>query len=141
MNCIFCDILDKKIPAKIIAENDGAIAFLDVQPISDGHTIVIPKKHHKNLSECSAEDLNYVTSLVKEVANILMFSKLKPWGFNYISNEGSVAGQEVMHFHMHVIPKYAKREGLSLTMGAHCVEDIETTYKHIMKAAKPLKSY
>jgi histidine triad (HIT) family protein len=78
MSCVFCDIVDKKIPALIIGENQGAIAFLDVNPISDGHTIVIPKKHYKNLSSCSNEDLNFVMSLVKEVSNLLLDSKLKP---------------------------------------------------------------
>jgi histidine triad (HIT) family protein len=78
MNCIFCDIVDKKIPAKVIAENEGAIAFLDVQPISDGHAIIIPKKHYKNLSECPIEELIHVFALVREVANTIMFSKLKP---------------------------------------------------------------
>jgi histidine triad (HIT) family protein len=78
MDCLFCNIADRKIPAKIIAENDGAIAFLDIKPLSDGHTIVIPKKHYANLSACSKEDLKYVMDLVHEVANQIQDSKLKP---------------------------------------------------------------
>jgi histidine triad (HIT) family protein len=78
MSCVFCDIVDKKINAMILGENKGAIAFLDVNPISDGHTIIIPKKHFKNLSTCSIEDLNDVISLVKDISNKILNSKLKP---------------------------------------------------------------
>jgi histidine triad (HIT) family protein len=78
MSCVFCDIVDKKIKALIIGENAGAIAFLDVNPISDGHTIVIPKNHYRNFSQCSKQDLNYVTELTQDVANKLLNSKLKP---------------------------------------------------------------
>jgi histidine triad (HIT) family protein len=78
MECLFCNIANKKIPAKIIAENKGAIAFLDVKPLADGHTIVIPKKHYANLSTCSKTDLVFVMELVHDVANILTDSKLQP---------------------------------------------------------------
>jgi histidine triad (HIT) family protein len=78
MSCLFCDIINKIIPAKIVAENKGAIAFLDVNPVSDGHTLVISKKHFKNLSECDEESLNDVIQLTKEVANIIKNSSLKP---------------------------------------------------------------
>jgi histidine triad (HIT) family protein len=78
MSCIFCDIVDKKVSAMIVGENEGAVAFLDVNPISDGHTIVIPKNHVKHLSQASNKDLESVMSLVKEVANKLLNSKLRP---------------------------------------------------------------
>jgi histidine triad (HIT) family protein len=78
MECLFCNIANKKIPAKIVAENEYAIAFLDVKPLADGHTIVIPKKHYANLSSCSKIELHAVIELVHDVANILIDSKLKP---------------------------------------------------------------
>jgi histidine triad (HIT) family protein len=78
MECLFCNIVSKKIPAKIVAENEHAIAFLDVKPLSDGHTIVIPKKHYANLSSCSKEELHAVIELVHDVANLLVDSKLQP---------------------------------------------------------------
>jgi histidine triad (HIT) family protein len=77
-NCIFCKISRKEISARIIKENEHAIAFLDVNPISDGHTIVIPKEHYKNLSETPKEVLSDVVGLVKDVANIINESALKP---------------------------------------------------------------
>jgi histidine triad (HIT) family protein len=78
MNCIFCKIVNKEIPAKIIAENKGAIAFLDIQPLSDGHTVVIPKKHYLNLSHCDTNTLHDVIDLVKTVSNEIQDSSLKP---------------------------------------------------------------
>jgi histidine triad (HIT) family protein len=77
-NCIFCKIVNKEIPAKIIAENKGALAFLDIQPMSDGHTIIIPKKHVVNLSQCDLETLHDTVDLVKQVANMIQNSSLKP---------------------------------------------------------------
>jgi histidine triad (HIT) family protein len=78
MDCIFCEIIKGNIPAKIIGENEHAIAFLDVNPVSDGHTIVIPKKHYKNFSECPQDILIEVIKLMHLVANKIKDSKLKP---------------------------------------------------------------
>jgi histidine triad (HIT) family protein len=78
MDCVFCKIISGEIPCKKIAENEYAIAFLDVNPISDGHTLVIPKAHFKNLSTCSKESLNGVMALAQEVAILIEGSELKP---------------------------------------------------------------
>lgn len=110
-NCVFCGIVEKKIPARIIAENQNAIAFLDVKPISDGHTVVISKKHYRNLQETPNDVLADMIALCKQVADKIDRSKLKPWGFNYLCNQGKIAGQVIMHVHMHVIPKYGTNEG------------------------------
>ncbi|MDE6477142.1 MAG: HIT domain-containing protein [Mycoplasmoidaceae bacterium] len=78
MSCIFCDIVSKKIPAYVIAENDNALAFLDINPISDGHTVIISKKHYANLRECPEEVLSDMIKLTKIVTNKIDDSKLKP---------------------------------------------------------------
>ncbi|GHU31993.1 hypothetical protein FACS1894166_04470 [Bacilli bacterium] len=78
MECVFCKIVNKEIPAKIIAENKGAIAFLDVSPMSDGHTVVVPKKHILDLSHCDQETLHDVFDLVREVSLIIQDSTLTP---------------------------------------------------------------
>jgi histidine triad (HIT) family protein len=133
MKCIFCNIINKSIPAKIVGENEKAIAFLDANPISDAHTIVIPKNHYKDLSSCPVEDLKAVIELVHQVSNKIKKSKLDPYGFNYLSNEGSIAGQEVMHLHIHIIPKYAKHEGLKLSVGSKYVDSIDTVFDKLKK--------
>ncbi|MDR1991673.1 MAG: HIT family protein [Mycoplasmataceae bacterium] len=136
MECIFCKIVNKEIPAKIIAENKGALAFLDIEPISDGHTIVISKKHYKNLSQCDNETLHDVLDLVKEISQNMQDSSLKPWGINYLSNEGNIAGQVVMHFHMHVIPKYGKEEGFKIKVGNKYLGDINKIYEELKTIKK-----
>ena len=77
-NCIFCQIVKGKIPAKIIAENDHALAFLDINPISDGHTLVIPKKHFRDLGVTDTVSLNSVINLAKSMSRIIEKSKLDP---------------------------------------------------------------
>ncbi len=113
-NCLFCKINNSEIPAKKIAENEGAIAFLDINPISYGHTLIVPKKHYRNLVETENNDLDYVFSLTKEVCNKLERLNVGISGFNFLSNMNESAGQVVMHFHLHVIPKYLDNSGLSL---------------------------
>lgn len=132
-DCIFCKIINHEIPAKIIAENDLALAFLDVSPIADGHTLVIPKNHHIDMGTCFKVDLKAVWDLAQDVSRILEETKLKPWGFNYLSNQGSIAGQEVMHFHVHVIPKYQKHSGFTFSKENVIIEPVEDVYDVVLK--------
>lgn len=111
-DCIFCKIVANEIPGKIVAENDLAMAFLDINPSSLGHTLVIPKAHFDNLSSTSDDYLSAVMELAKEVTLKLKKSNLGVQGVNYLSNEGTIAGQVIEHFHLHVIPKYQVGMGL-----------------------------
>ena len=86
MDCVFCGIVKKEVPAKIVAENEKALAFMDVNPASDGHTVVISKKHYRCFSETPPETLASMASLCYKVANKISNSKLKPLGFNYLCN-------------------------------------------------------
>ena len=110
-DCIFCKIVNNEIPSKKISENDKAVAFLDLYPVSLGHTIVIPKKHFDSFSECDDEYLCAVSKLAKQVANTLKEANLGIEGFNYLSNEKAIAGQVINHYHFHVIPKYKQDKG------------------------------
>ncbi len=142
-DCIFCKIVKKEIPAKIIAENERAIAFLDAFPITDGHTLVIPKEHYPDLGLCDEETLVDVIKLVKKVSNkIEDTKKLNPWGFNYLSNQGTIAGQEVMHFHMHIIPKYVKDKGFMFRNEKTPLQyTTEETFKFITKASSKTNKF
>ncbi len=136
-DCIFCQIIDKTIPAKIIGENNGAVAFLDINPAADGHTVVISKGHYCDLATTPNNQLAEVIALAKAIALKLEASKLDPWGFNYLSNQGHIAGQNVFHFHMHVIPKYGKHDGFSFTSNSTNLMPIDGVAVMIEKA----KSY
>ena len=102
--CIFCKIADREIPSRIIFENDLNIAFLDISPISKGHTIVIPKTHYSNLEEIPDYELTELHKVVKQLA-IKIHQKLKIDGYNILQNNFTAAGQIIKHFHVHIIPR------------------------------------
>lgn len=107
MNCIFCKIIKGEIPCKKIFENNNFIVILDAFPANEGHSLVIPKKHYKNMFE--TED-----NILKEgykIAKYIGLSLKKSFGaenINILQNNGSIAGQTVDHFHIHVIPRKEK---------------------------------
>ncbi len=105
MDCLFCKIANKEIPAQIIYESADATAVLDVNPRAPGHTMVLPKVHAKNILELPGEKIEGVFKAVKEVTNLLD-KKLKPDGFTIGINHGKVSGQTVEHLHIHVIPRW-----------------------------------
>ena len=122
MNCLFCQIVNREKKAYIIAENAGAIAILDVFPVSDGHALIITKQHFNNIAEVNEKSWEYLLPLIKKIINKLKNTKLPifPQGFNIISNmnedmEKKIAYQSIPHLHIHIIPKYAEKEGFTWT--------------------------
>lgn len=103
-NCIFCQIVEKKIPSKIIYENEKTLAFLDIFPIYKGHSIVIPKKHYRNLEDIPEIEFIETYKVVKELA-ALIHKKLRIDGYNILQNNFEAAGQVIQHFHIHIIPR------------------------------------
>ncbi|MFX1303301.1 MAG: HIT family protein [Promethearchaeota archaeon] len=103
-DCIFCKITNKKIPSKIVFENDLNLAFLSISPISNGHTIVIPKNHYSNLEDIPDYELTELYKVVKSLATMI-HDKLKIDGYNILQNNFTAAGQVIKHFHVHIIPR------------------------------------
>ncbi|MFX0017687.1 MAG: HIT family protein [Promethearchaeota archaeon] len=103
-NCIFCQIIEKKIDSKIIFENEKVMAFLDIFPVSRGHMIIVPKNHYLNLEVIPDDDLAEVFKIVKKMAK-LVHAKLNLDGYNILQNNYTAAGQVINHFHVHIIPR------------------------------------
>lgn len=103
-DCIFCKIVDREIPSKIFFENNHSLAFLDISPISKGHTIVIPKNHYFTLEDIPDHELIEVIQVVKKIAMIIN-KKLQIDGYNVLQNNFAAAGQVIKHFHFHIIPR------------------------------------
>ena len=103
-NCIFCQIVNKEVASKIIYENEYNIAFLDIFPIGEGHTIVIPKKHYNNIEVIPEKELIEIIKTVKYLSKLL-HDKLNFDGYNILQNNFRAAGQVVQHFHFHIIPR------------------------------------
>lgn len=104
-DCVFCAIAAGEIPSFKIYEDDLVLAYLDINPFTKGHTLVIPKKHSSCLLDTDEETLSTVIARVKKVAAHLK-TALPCDGFNILQNNGEAAGQTVHHLHFHIVPRY-----------------------------------
>ncbi|MGC2975996.1 HIT family protein [Brevibacterium sp. FAM 25378] len=104
-NCIFCQIIAGQAPSAPIAETEATFAFMDIQPGSDGHLLVVPKRHSTDLRDIPADDLAAVAVESQRLAKHA-FDAWDADGVNLLNCCGADAWQTVFHFHMHVIPRY-----------------------------------
>ncbi|OJJ49171.1 hypothetical protein ASPZODRAFT_129581 [Penicilliopsis zonata CBS 506.65] len=107
--CIFCKIVKGEIPSFKLFENDKVFAFLDIQPLSRGHALVIPKFHGAKLTDIPDEDLREILPVAKKLAQVSGAEN-----FNILQNNGRIAHQVVDHVHFHMIPKPNETEGLGV---------------------------
>ena len=104
MECVFCKIVNKEIPAYIVYEDEYSIAFLDINPLNKGHILFIPKKHYERLS---LMDLEYSKNFYESFQKFLkLFEEKLSKDYNIIVNNGKKAGQAVFHAHIHLVPQY-----------------------------------
>ena len=111
VDCIFCKIVAGEVPSYKIYEDDSILAFLDINPTSAGHTLIIPKNHTLDVNTIDNETLVKIFDKAREISKILI-DRLNADGFTLTQNNGSV--QEVKHFHLHIIPKYNKSVKMSI---------------------------
>ena len=104
--CIFCKIVKGEIPAAKVYEGKKFIAFLDISPANKGHALMIPKKHYEKIEEMPDEDGKEFGELQVKIAKSVM-KATNAEGFNLLLNNGKAAGQEVMHAHMHIQPRFS----------------------------------
>lgn len=116
MDCIFCKIIKGEISSLNIFENEDVLAFLDVNPVTKGHCLVVPKKHFENIFDIDEEILKKVIIAAKHISEKIK-NALHADGIRLLQSNGKVAGQDIMHFHLHVIPRY-KNDGLSISRHA-----------------------
>ncbi len=109
MGTVFKKIIDREIPADIVYEDDTVLAFLDISPIRKGHTLIIPKKEYTNIFDLDTDTLAHMMSVSQKIARALMLA-VKAKGVNIHMNNGHEAGQDVLHAHIHVIPRFARNE-------------------------------
>ncbi len=103
-DCVFCKMVAGQISVTKIYEDEVVLAFLDIGPISDGHTLVIPKRHFEKLHDCPAELLGQVGSRLGKIAKAVSVG-MNSDGYNVLCNNGRAAGQLVSHLHFHIIPR------------------------------------
>ncbi|MEK3954619.1 MAG: HIT family protein [Psychrobacillus psychrotolerans] len=112
--CIFCKIIDGSIPSAKIYEDEYVYAFMDIMPLTKGHTLIIPKNHKENVYDLSEEEASNLFKVVPKIASALKES-FGPVGMNLLNNNGAPAGQSVFHFHLHFIPRYDQTDGFRPT--------------------------
>lgn len=105
MTCIFCAIRDGQIPAVRVYEDDRVIAFMDINPLTDGHLLVVPRAHAETIWDLGDEDARAVMSAARTLAHAIRRA-LNPDGLNVIQANGRAAHQTVLHYHLHLIPRW-----------------------------------
>ena len=125
MDCLFCKIINNEIPCYKIYEDDISLAFLDINPDSNGHTLIIPKKHFKDLDDNNLEKLNHLNKRAKKIKKLLE-EKLNCDGITLLQNNGSI--QEITHYHLHLKPYYEKKQSIELIKHENFIDNIEDIY-------------
>ncbi len=112
MDCIFCKIVSGEIPSVKVYEDDSAIAFMDINPLNDGHVLIIPKAHAATINEITQSDFVAVMSATHKLAAAVQ-KALNPEGINLMQLNGRAANQVVPHLHVHIVPRWSG-DGLSI---------------------------
>lgn len=115
-DCVFCDILQRKLPSSEVYHDAICTAFMDIQPVNPGHVLVIPNRHASSLADLDEETGAHLFRVAQRVANALRRSGVRCEGVNLFLADGKAAGQEVFHIHLHVLPRYVG-DGFGLRFG------------------------
>lgn len=128
--CIFCDIIDHKIPSSVVYEDDDVLAILDISQVTRGHTIVMPRKHTDNVIEADEETVSKVFTAAAKIAKRIK-EKTGAAGINLLNNCGEAAGQSVNHLHVHIIPRYDGNDSITIRFGENPDTDLADVLKTI----------
>ncbi len=104
-DCVFCSIIAGRAPAEVVFEDGETLAFMDINPANPGHTLVIPKRHVRNLYELDEETATAAMKTTVRVARAIQRA-LQPDGMNLVQSNERAGGQEIFHFHIHIIPRW-----------------------------------
>ena len=127
-DCIFCKIINGDIPCMKVYEDDVCLAYLDINPDSNGHTLIIPKKHYKDIYDIPNDILSHIYEVAKKIMKLLE-DKLKCDGFSLLQNNGSV--QEVKHYHLHIKPYYSNNPSIKIIKNESLIESVNEVYNKI----------
>ena len=125
MDCLFCKIINGNIPCYKIYENDYVLAFLDINPDSDGHTLIIPKKHFTDLDDIDSDTLVEIFKAAKLIKKMLE-EKLGCEGIVLQQNNGFV--QEIKHYHLHLKPYYKNKNSIEMIKHNELIKDVKEIY-------------
>jgi len=133
-SCIFCRIVQKQVPSSLVFEDETVMAFLDIRPLNEGHTLVIPKAHYESIFDIPKELIAYLHGITKRIA-IAVEKVTKADGISIIQQNGKAAGQDIFHLHVHVIPRYEDQKLPSFS------EISEVDRKKLSQTAEKIRKY
>ena len=133
-DCIFCKIVAGDIPSSKVYEDEEVLAFLDISQVTPGHTLVVPKKHARNLLEMDETTTAQLFARVSKVAQKVK-AATQAKGMNIISNMEEVSGQTVFHTHVHIIPRYSAQDELAISFTDH-----EPNFERLAILAETIKN-
>ena len=132
-DCIFCKIANGEIPSRTLYEDEEFRVILDLGPATRGHALILPKEHAANLYELPEETAGRAMILAKKMVT-QMTEKLHCDGFNLVQNNGECAGQTVLHFHLHLIPRYKDdQQNILWKPTSPSGEELDAVWKQITK--------
>lgn len=105
--CVFCRIIRGELPATLVYQDDAVVAFMDIAPVNPGHLLVVPRTHAAGLDDLPEASGGAMFAAARRLAGALRRSRLRCEGVNLFLADGAVAGQEVFHVHLHVLPRFA----------------------------------
>jgi len=132
-SCVFCQIVKGVAPASVVYSDEKTMALMDIQPVNQGHTLIVPKVHSAHLSDLDEETGSHMFKIAMRVSQALRESGVKCEGINLFLADGEVAGQEIFHVHMHVIPRF-KGDGFGIRFGPNY--DVRPERREIDSIAK-----
>ena len=127
-DCLFCKIIEGEIRSKTIYEDEIVKVMMDINPISDGHLLVLPKKHNKDLLDLDDETALHIKKIIVEILIPKLKNKLNCEGVTICQNNG--LGQEIKHFHVHLIPRY-ENDNINMNSKEN-IENLEEIYNKLM---------
>lgn len=128
--CIFCDIIDGKIPSSKVYEDENVLAILDVSQVTFGHTLVMPKKHVENIVEADEDTVVNCAKVVSKLSKQIV-KNTDAVGCNVLNNCGEVAGQTVNHLHFHIIPRYSENDPVEFKFNESEKQDLDKVLEKV----------
>lgn len=134
-DCLFCKIIDGSIPSVKVYEDEHTYAFMEIMPVTKGHTLLIPKTHCKDLFEMPEDVAKNLYAAAPKVANAIK-AAFNASGLNTLNNNGAAAGQTIYHYHLHLIPRYDESDGIKVGW-----ETTTPTQEQLSEIAESIKNY
>lgn len=129
-DCIFCKIINKELPTRTIYEDKDIQVIMNTNPITDGHLLILPKKHYENIFDIKEEIIAHSIKVLREKLYPLIKEKLNCEGLTICEN--NFLGQEIKHFHIHVIPRY-KNDNVDFSYNKDKITDLDKVFQQLTK--------